>query len=221
MSILISIVRHAGSIRQRFLRCPATRQSALVRCDPCWTRAVAFAIIIASLAWGTTLTAGAQPDASNAGLSELSLYNDVTFSSQGTFQGVENFLEALVRSMTPHLGDQLMLTPAFAEGTTSYTVTIRQDMTRLALVASGNQPGTTIEVTGTGADGAPLKKGTNLKGNIKFKIKETDMRADIIMAFEQVPLGKNTITVDVTSEDGSTTQTTTVTVIRHKPDMDS
>ena len=45
------------------------------------------------------------------------------------------------------------------------------------------------------------------------------MRADVLRSFKQVPLGRNTVTVKVTGEDGSATQTTTVTVVRLDPDL--
>ena len=189
-----------------------------------WTRAAALAII-ANLALFTP-TAQAQSAASNdATLSELSLYTGVTFSSRGTAnfsegmaKGFESLGKAFMTALTPQLGDRLTLIPVFTEGVKSYTVTIRYDVTSFALIASGSHPGTTIEVTGIGADGAPLEIGTSING-LKLKVKETEKRIDILRSFQQVPLGKNTITVEVTSEDGRTTQTTTVAIVRLDPDL--
>ena len=225
MAILNSIARNVGVIRKRFVRFSSTGQPAPIRNRRHWTRAVAIAII-ACLASFITPTAQAQSVASNdATLSDLSLYAGLTFSSGGTAdfsegiaKGFESLGEAFMNALTPQLGDRLTLIPAFTEGVNSYTATIRYDVTSFSLIASGSRPGTTMEVTGIGADGAPLKTGTSMNG-LNFKLEETDMRADVLRSFKQVPLGRNTVTVEVTGEDGSATQTTTVTVVRLDPDL--
>ena len=225
MAIPNSIARNAGGIRQRFVRFSSTRQTAMIQSRRYWTRAAALAII-ANLALFTP-TAQAQSAASNdATLTELSLYTGVTFSSRGTAnfsegmaKGFESLGKAFMNALTPQLGDRLTLIPAFTQGVKSYTVTISYDVTSFALIASGSHPGTTIEVTGIGADGAPLKTKSSIN-DLNITLKETEVRADVLRSFKQVPLGKNTITVAVTSEDGSTTQTTTVAIVRLDPDMD-
>ena len=212
--MLHSVARNAGGIRQRFLRFLSTGQPVQVRSRRCWTRAVSFAII-ASLVWVTSPTAQAQSVASNdATLSELSLYAGDPFSSRGAADLMEAFMNALI----PQLDDRLTLMAAFTQGVKSYTVTIRYDVTSFSLLASGNHPGTTIEVRSIGADGVPLKIKTRMDG-LDLKLGGTEIQADVLRSFKQVPLGKNTITVEVTGEDGSATQTTTVTVVRLDPDL--
>ena len=216
MAILHSIARNAGGIRQRFLRFLSTGQPVQVRSRRCWTRAVSFALIL-SFAWCITPTAQAQSVASNdPTLSDLSLWSGgASFSFRGiSFKDGELQIE----SKEIKLGDKLKRNPDFTEGVKSYTATIRYDVTSFSLIASESRPGTTIEVTGIGADGAPLKTGTSMNG-LNFKLEETDMRADVLRSFKQVPLGRNTVTVKVTGEDGSATQTTTVTVVRLDPDL--
>ncbi len=127
-------------------------------------------------------------------------------------------MEAFMNALIPQLDDRLTLIPAFTQGVKSYTVTIRYDVTSFSLLASGNHPGTTIEVRSIGADGVPLKIKTRMDG-LDLKLGGTEIQADVLRSFKQVPLGKNTITVEVTGEDGSATQTTTVTVVRLDPDL--
>ena len=216
MAIPNSIARNAGGIRQRFVRLSSTRQTAMIQSRRYWTRAAVLAII-ANLALFTP-TAQAQSAVSNdATLNDLSLWRGgVSFS----FRGVSFDEKGLqIESKEIKLGDKLKLNPDFTEGVKSYTATICYDETSFSLIASGSHPGTTIEVTSIGVDGAPLKTGTSMN-DLNIKLKETEMRADVLRSFKQVPLGRNTITVEVTGEDGSTTQTTTVTVVRLEPDMD-
>ena len=125
-----------------------------------------------------------------------------------------------MNALPPRLGDRLTLTPAFTQGGTSYTVTISYAVTSFSLITSGSHPGTTIEVTDMGADGTPLKTGSSIN-DLNITPEETEMRVDIFRSFKQVPLGKNTITVEVASNDGSTIQTTAVAVGRLNPDMNN
>ena len=186
---------------------------------------MAFALI-ASLVWGTTPTVQAQAITNDASLSELSLYTGPTFYkgtadfNEGLAKGLESLGKAFMQAFTPQLGDQLTLTPAFKESVTSYKATIRYGMSSFSVIASGSHPDTTIEVTGMGADGSLLKIGNSMNG-LKLKLKETEKRIDILRSFQQVPLGKNTVIVEATSKDGSTTQTTTITVVRLAPDLDN
>ena len=99
------------------------------------------------------------------------------------------------------------LTPPFQAQVESYTATIANDRPRIRLSAEGPN-GASIEVTGETADGTPITPRSStiirsLNGN----------RSDAEVTFE-VPVGRNILTVEVTSGDGSATQTYTVTVER-------
>lgn len=85
------------------------------------------------------------------------------------------------------------LSPAFASGTTSYTATVPNATDAITVTPTANEANATIIVNGTAV----------VSGNASDAI--------------ALSLGVNTITILVTAEDGTSTQTYTVTVIREGP----
>ena len=88
---------------------------------------------------------------------------------------------------------QGMLSPSFASGTTSYTASVANNVTSLTVTPTVSNTNATVTV-----NGATVTSG-NASGSIALAV------------------GSNTITTVVTAEDGTTTQTYTVTVTRAAP----
>ena len=82
------------------------------------------------------------------------------------------------------------LTPVFASGTTSYTDSVANSVSSVTVTPTANESHATIEVNGTAVAGG------GASGDIGLSV------------------GTNTITILVTAEDGTTTDTYTVTVTR-------
>ena len=115
------------------------------------------------------------------------------------------------------LGDEIVLTPSFQARVGSYTATIAYDRSRITLRAEGPD-GALIEATGETANGTPMKIGFSSRmASLTVNDEKKGSRAR--WTFKEVPVGKNTITVNVTSEDGKATETYTVTVVRRGPDI--
>ena len=225
LAIPDSLAHNAEGIWQRFVRFSSIGHPVPIRSYRHWPRA-AVVTLIAGPTWVPVPTAHVQSSTNDANLSASALYADSTFFrgmanfSEGIEKGFESLGKAFMNALPPRLGDRLTLTPAFTQGGTSYTVTISYAVTSFSLITSGSHPGTTIEVTDMGADGTPLKTGSSIN-DLNITPEETEMRVDIFRSFKQVPLGKNTITVEVASNDGSTIQTTAVAVGRLNPDMNN
>ena len=115
------------------------------------------------------------------------------------------------------LGDEITFTPSFQARVGSYTATIAYDRSRITLRAEGPD-GALIEATGETADGTHMKIGFSSRmASLTVNDEKKGSRAR--WTFNEVPVGRNTITVNVTSEDGKATETYTVTVVRRGPDI--
>ena len=115
------------------------------------------------------------------------------------------------------LDDEITLTPSFQARVSSYAATIDYRRSRITLRAEGSD-NALIEVTGETADGTPIKLGSHSRmASPPMNAERKGNRAR--WTFSEVPVGGNTFTVNVTSEDGKATQTYTVTVVRHGPDV--
>ena len=96
----------------------------------------------------------------------------------------------------------IALTPAFASGTTSYTASVPNGVDEITITPTVNESNATVEY----------------QDSSDMDITDAD---DTPENGHQVPLnvvGENTIKVKVTAEDGTTTETYTVTVTRAEPD---
>ena len=82
------------------------------------------------------------------------------------------------------------LSPAFAAGTTSYTVSVANTVTALTLTPTVNTSGATVQVAGTAVTSGSAS------------------------ASQALAVGTNAISIVVTAADGSTTETYTVTATR-------
>ena len=116
------------------------------------------------------------------------------------------------------LGDEITFTPPFQARVASYTATTAYLRSRITLRAEGPD-GVLIEATGETADGTPIKPGSSFRiGSLTLDGEKKGSSAR--WTFKEVPVGRNTITVKVTSEDRKATQIYTATVVRRDPDMD-
>ena len=116
------------------------------------------------------------------------------------------------------LGDEITFTPPFQARVGSYTATTAYLRSRITLRAEG-PAGALIEATGETAAGTPIKPGSSFRiGSLTLDGEKKGSSAR--WTFKEVPVGRNTITVKVTSEDRKATQIYTVTVVRRDPDMD-
>jgi len=95
--------------------------------------------------------------------------------------------DATLSSLTISSGT---LTPAFAPGTTSYTVGVPNSMSSVTIIPTANESHATIKVNGTAVVSG------SASGDISLSV------------------GDNTILIQVTAQDGTTTATYTVTVNR-------
>ena len=104
---------------------------------------------------------------------------------------------------TLSLGEEITFTPSFQARVGSYTATIAYRRSRITLRAEGPD-GALLEATGETADGTPIKHGTLSRiGSPPLNAEEKESLAR--WTFSEVPVGRNTITVNVTSEDGKAT----------------
>ncbi len=118
---------------------------------------------------------------------------DVTVRRAATF-GTDPTLTAL------ELSDGA-LTPAFASDTKSYEASVVYRATGLDVTARRKEAGTVLQLGGTASDGSKLAvNGMTLSG---------------------LTVGRNTIGILATSEDGSTTESYTVEVLRLGPSNDT
>ena len=118
---------------------------------------------------------------------------DVTVRRAATF-GTDPTLTAL------ELSDGA-LTPAFASDTKSYEASVVYRATGLDVTARRKEAGTVLQLGGTASDGSKLAvNGMTLSG---------------------LTVGRNTVGILATSEDGSTTESYTVEVLRLGPSNDT
>ena len=99
-------------------------------------------------------------------------------------------------------GSDITLDPSFASGTTSYTASVPNGVDEITITPTVNESNATVEY----------------QDSSDMDITDAD---DTPENGHQVPLnvvGENTIKVKVTAEDGTTTETYTVTVTRAEPD---
>ena len=116
------------------------------------------------------------------------------------------------------LGDEITSTPSFQDRVSSYTATIAYHRSRITLRAEGPNKAL-MEATGETADGTHVRLGLpSQRGSPAVNGEKKGSRAS--WTFSEVPVGRNTISVNVTNEDGKATQIYTVTVVRRGPDMD-
>ena len=98
-------------------------------------------------------------------------------------------------SLTDSLGDDIELSPTFSAATTSYKASVDSDVTSTTVTAETTDEDATTAIT------------------INY-VEDADGTVDLVP-------GYNDITVMVTAQDGTTTQTYTVTVLRAQPDDDT
>ena len=119
------------------------------------------------------------------------------------------------------IGDEITLTPAFRDSVTSYAATIPYNVSAFSVIASTRHPGASVTATASAADGTPLSGGITTGAIDGTTNDGEEVRGDYLVSFSEVPLGQNTVTVEVTNEDdGSVAKPTVLTVVRLDVDMD-
>ena len=119
------------------------------------------------------------------------------------------------------IGDELPLTPAFRDSVTSYAATIPYNVSAFSVIASKRHPGASVTATASAADGTPLSGGITTGAIDGTTNDGEEVRGDYLVSFSEVPVGQNTVTVEVTNEDdGSVAEPTVLTVVRLDIDMD-
>ena len=110
--------------------------------------------------------------------------------------------DATLSALALSNGSPITLTPTFASGTTSYTASVPNGVDEITITPTVNESNATVQY----------------QDSSDMDITDAD---DTPENGHQVPLdvvGENTIKVKVTAEDGTTTETYTVTVTRAEPD---
>ncbi len=180
--------------------------------------------LTAGMLWLGPVSARDGARTGETGLSALEVWKGQAFRtgradfSEGFDKGWESLGNALVGAVTPQLKDRLELTPPFRTNVRAYAVTIGYRETAVAVLASAMQPGATIEVAGSGPDGAALKRGGGVD-NIDLELGERRLRADALRSFQDIPVGKSRIAVAVVLADGSRTEVAELAVARLDADL--
>lgn len=172
--------------------------------------------------WLASAFAQERPQPSETGLSELEVWAGQAFGtgradfSEGVQEGFESLGEALVGVFTPQLGGRLELVPAFRGDVSAYTVRIGYRMTAISILASAAQSGATIEIAGTGPEGAALQPATRMDG-IDISLGEQRLQADVLITLQDLPVGESKVTVQVA---GGSTQSVELAIVRLDPDLE-
>ncbi len=122
-----------------------------------------------------------------AGTKTLTFTNGQGWTDSSSMTYVVSSTDATLSNLEISQGS---LSPTFSSGTTSYTASVANGVTNLTVTPTANQANATITVNGT-----PVTSG-NAPGSITLNI------------------GSNTLTTVVTAQDGSTTNTYTITATR-------
>ncbi|MCY4600913.1 MAG: ankyrin repeat domain-containing protein [Acidobacteria bacterium] len=191
-------------------------------------------ILAASVALGFAATSGlvaagaGATQASDASLTDLALRSTVAPAgatadfSNGAREGINSLADAIGSLFqntleSPLSGEEISLAPAFERGVLPYTASVPFGVTSVAVIATRSQPGASVEASGTTADGTPLATGTSIDGYQATLPDGSVQILDITRTFPQVPTGSSTITIEVTGEDGGSSEAYTIVLLRSPP----
>ena len=163
-----------------------------------------------------------QTNPNDATLSNLTLRTTAGTGTGQRFKGLGGLFGAVLTAplQAAVSGDELSLSPAFQPDVQSYQATLPFNVTSVKLSATTSHSGAAAKAAGATADGTSLETGMSADG-INLALPDGQkVRVDILRTFRSLPVGSSTITLEVTSEDGSATRTYSIALLRSAPDLE-
>ena len=163
-----------------------------------------------------------QTNPNDATLSNLTLQTTAGAGTGQRFKGLGGLFGAVLTAplQAAVSGDELSLSPAFQPDVQSYQATLPFNETSVKLSATTSHSGSSAKAAGATADGTSLETGMSADGINLVLPDGQKVRVDILRTFRSLPVGSSTITLEVTSEDGSATRTYSIALLRSAPDLE-